>query len=66
MTKDTVIAFYNQSIAPNLFNDNPSNGEIKTLWWSLNKATVGSYDNQVDYTIHGCASIADTAYIVVP
>ena len=66
ITKDTIIGIYTKSIAPNLYNDNPSTGELKTLWWSLNKPTVGSNDTQVDYTIHGCAGVADTAYIVVP
>lgn len=66
ITKDTIIGIYNQNIAPNLYNDNPANGELKTLWWNLNKTSVGTSDNQVDYTIHGCAGVADTAYIVVP
>jgi hypothetical protein len=63
LTRDTIIGIYTKLIISP--NSNP-NGELNTLWWSLNKATVGSNDNQVDYTIHGCAGVADTAYIVVP
>ena len=66
ITKDTIIRIFTKSINSNNYNNSPTTGEVKTLWWSLNKATVGSNDNQVDYTIHGCAGIADTAYIVVP
>jgi hypothetical protein len=66
ITKDTIIGFYTKTINSKDYNNSPTTGELYTLWWSLNKPTVGSNDTQVDYTIHGCAGIADTAYIVVP
>jgi hypothetical protein len=65
ITKDTIIGIYNKSIAPNLYNDNPSTGELKTIWWGFGQPTPTN-QVQVDYTIHGCAGVADTAYIVVP
>jgi hypothetical protein len=65
ITKDTIIGIYAKSIAPNLYNDNPSTGELKTLWWNFGQTTPTN-QVQVDYTIHGCAGVADTVYIVVP
>jgi hypothetical protein len=65
ITKDTIIGIYTKSIAPNLYNDNPTTGEQKTLWWNFGQ-TTSTNQVQVDYTIHGCAGVADTAYIVVP
>jgi hypothetical protein len=65
ITKDTIIAYYNMSYNPNLYYDPPRDGDYKILWWNFGM-TNSTNQTQVDYTIHGCASIADTAYIVVP
>lgn len=60
--KDTIIGFYNMNItSPN----SNSNVELKTLWWNFGQ-TTSSNQVRIDYTIHGCASVADTAYIIVP
>lgn len=66
ITKDTIVAVYQMSLVPYLYRSKGATGEQKTLWWNVNKPTVGTDDNQVDYTLHGCAAVADTAYIVVP
>jgi hypothetical protein len=65
ITKDTIIGIYTKSINSISYNNNPSSGELKTLWWNFGQTTPTN-QVQVDYTIHGCAGVADTAYIVVP
>ena len=65
ITKDTIIGIYTKSINSISYNNNPSTGELKTLWWNFGQPTSIN-QIQVDYTIHGCAGMADTAYIVVP
>lgn len=65
ITKDTIIGTYIKSISSAGYNNSPTSGEVKTLWWNFGMTTPTN-QTQVDYTIHGCASVADTAYIVVP
>ena len=61
ITKDTIIGSYIMDY--NHFN--LSAGEQKILWWNFGM-TNSTNQTQVNYTIHGCASVADTAYIIVP
>ena len=65
ITKDTIIGIYTKSVNSVSYNASPSAGELKTLWWNFGQPTSIN-QIQVDYTIRGCAGVADTAYIVVP
>ena len=65
ITKDTIIGMYTMENNINTFNFNPSAGEQKIIWWNFGVPT-STNQTQVNYTIHGCASVADTAYIIVP
>ena len=65
ITKDTIIGSYTMGFNSNSHNNNPSDGEQKILWWNYGMPT-STNQTRVDYTIHGCASVADTAYIIVP
>ena len=65
ITKDTILGVYTMGININTYNINPSSGEQKILWWNFGVPT-STNQTQVNYTIHGCASVADTAYIIVP
>ncbi len=65
ITKDTIIGSYTMGIYVNSYNNDPSDGEQKILWWNFGM-TNSTNQTRVDYTIHGCAAVADTAYIIVP
>ena len=65
ITRDTIIGYYNKAVNVYTYNNNSSVGELKILWWGFGQPTPTN-QVQVDYTIHGCAGVADTAYIVVP
>lgn len=65
ITKDTIIGMFTMQNNINTFNFNPSAGEQKIIWWNFGMPT-STNQTQVNYTIHGCAAVADTAYIIVP
>jgi hypothetical protein len=65
ITKDTIIGMYTMDINIDKFNFNQNAGEQKIIWWNFGMPT-STNQTQVNYTIHGCAAVADTAYIIVP
>jgi hypothetical protein len=65
ITKDTIIATHTMWFDLEKYNNDPSDGEDEILWWNFGM-TNSTNQTQVNYTIHGCASVADTAYIIVP
>lgn len=65
ITKDTIITTHSMWFDLDKYNNDPSDGEEEILWWNFGM-TNSTNQTRVDYTLHGCSVVADTAYIIVP